>query len=82
MGVLEGLVCEIRSGTPWPPGWASRRTISKIVRNSVLNKTVFRDSGARTGRAAADAAAGAAEEARRWVGVMEGPAGAPLAVSY
>ena len=41
--------------------------------------TVFRDSGARTGRAVADAAAATAG---RWVGVMERPTSALLAVSY
>jgi hypothetical protein len=41
--------------------------------------TVFRDAGAHTGGAVADAAAGAA---RRWVGVMEGPTGALLAVRH
>ena len=39
--------------------------------------TVFRGSGAHAHRALADIVAGAA---RRWVGVMEGPTGAPLEV--
>ena len=47
-----------------------------MVANSVFF-TVFRGSRAHAGRDLADGVAGAA---RRWVGVMEGPTGAPLEV--
>jgi hypothetical protein len=49
-----------------------------MVANSVFF-TIFRGSGARAGRAHADVVAGAA---RRWVGVMEGPTGAPLEAGF
>jgi hypothetical protein len=49
-----------------------------MVANSVFI-TVFRGSGAHAHRDPAGIVAGAA---RRWVGVMEGPTGAPLEVVF
>ena len=48
-----------------------------MVANSVFLR-FFRGSGAHTGRAVAVVVAGAA---RRWVGVIKGPTGAPLKVA-
>ena len=75
MGVFEGPACENGNGTPWV-GLAHAH-----FQNSQKfgGFTVCRGSGAHTGRAIAIVLAGAAH---RWVEVMEGSTGAPLAVNF
>ena len=75
MGVLEDPVRENGKGTPWvgllQAHFQNGRQFGVF--------TVFKGSGAHTGRALAVVVAGAA---RRWVGVREGHTGAPLEVNF
>jgi hypothetical protein len=71
--VLEGPVCEIRNGTVWVG--LAKAHFQDGRKFGVF--AVFRHSSAHAHSAVADAAAGATS---RWVGVMEAPTGASLAV--
>jgi hypothetical protein len=74
VGVLEGPVCENGRVTPWVGLPLAHFQNSRKF--GVF--TIFRGFGAHAGR---DPAVVVAGEARRWVGVMEGPTGAPLGVA-
>jgi hypothetical protein len=70
VGVLEGPVCENGKRTLWV-GLASAHFQN--------GRKFGRGSGAHAHRELAVVVAGAA---RRWVGVMEGPTGAPLTLNF